>query len=80
MKKSLAKISLSLLLIGCFSSCNVVKRVGDNELLLTSAEIYVNDKKNNKERVNNLLYQKPNTKAFGIPLRLHIYNLARPNR
>jgi outer membrane protein assembly factor BamA len=27
-----------------------------------------------------LLYQKPNRKIAGIPLRLHIYNTARPNR
>lgn len=58
----------------------MVKRVGENEHLLTAATVTVNDKKNNKEDINNLMYQVPNSKAFGIPLRLHIYNLARPNR
>lgn len=58
----------------------MVKRVGENEHLLTAATVTVNDKKNNKEEINNLMYQVPNSKAFGIPLRLHIYNLARPNR
>jgi outer membrane protein assembly factor BamA len=54
--------------------------VGENEHLLTNTTINVNGKKNNKEELSNLLYQKPNTKAFGIPLRLHIYNFARPDR
>ena len=80
MKHSLTKILLILILISCLFSCNVVKRVGENEHLLTAATVTVNDKKNNKEEINGLLYQVPNSKAFGIPLRLHIYNLARPNR
>lgn len=60
-------------------SCNVMKRVEDNEHLLISNTVLVNDKKNNTETINNLIYQKPNGKLLGIPLRLHIYNLARPN-
>src|SRR5690606_1089694 len=34
-----------------------------------------------RSALNNLLFQKPNGKfpLFGIPIRLHIYNLARPN-
>ncbi len=80
MKVSLLKILLILFFLSIVSSCNVVKRVGENELLLTGTSVTVNDKKNNKEAINNLLYQKPNAKALGIPLRLHIYNLARPNR
>ena len=62
-----------------FSSCNVVKRVNQNEHLLTDAEIIVNDKKSNKEELNDLLNQRPNSTLLGYPLRLHIYNLARPN-
>lgn len=80
MTHSLTKITLIILLIGCFTSCDVIKRVGENEHLLTETSIYVNGKKNNEERLNNLLYQKPNSKALGIPLRLYIYNWARPNR
>ncbi|MDG5490108.1 outer membrane protein assembly factor [Psychroserpens sp. SPM9] len=56
-----------------------MKRVKKNEHLLTSNTVLVNDKKNNSETVNNLIYQKPNGKLLGIPLRVHIYNLARPN-
>lgn len=62
-------------------SCNAVKRVNKDELLLTDNAIYINDKKNNTDALNNLIYQKPNGKfpLFGIPIKLHIYNLARPN-
>ena len=80
MKKQLLKILISLVLAGYFSSCDSVKRVTDKEHLLTSTTVLVNDKKDNTETINNLLYQKPNRKIAGIPLRLHIYNLARNNR
>lgn len=63
------------------SSCNAVKRVSDDEHLLMDNTVYVNGKKNNTDALNSLLFQKPNGKVplFGIPIRLHIYNLARPN-
>jgi outer membrane protein assembly factor BamA len=64
--------------MGFLASCNTIKRVGENDHLLTNTSIYVNDKKDLSESINNLLYQKPNSKlALGIPLRLHIYNLAK---
>jgi outer membrane protein assembly factor BamA len=49
--------------------------------MLSKTNIMVNGKKENTEVLNNLLYQKPNTKIpfLGTPLKLHIYNLARPN-
>lgn len=61
-------------------SCDTVKRVAEDEHLLTKNKVLVNGKKNNTETINNLLYQRPNRKILGIPLRLHIYNTARPNR
>lgn len=56
-----------------------MKHVGKNEHLLTENTVLVDDKKNNSETINNLIYQKPNGKLLGMPFRLHIYNLARPN-
>nr|WP_230933972.1 BamA/TamA family outer membrane protein [Psychroserpens luteolus] len=56
-----------------------MKRVEKNEHLLTNNTVLVNDKKNTTETISNLLYQKPNGTLLGIPLRVHIYNLARPN-
>lgn len=82
MKTTLKKISLILITIIGFSSCNVVKRVGENEYLLTDATVRVNDKVNRKEEINNVLTQKKNATLplVNYPLRLHIYNLARENR
>ena len=61
------------------TSCNVMKRVGKDEHLLTENTVLVDDKNDKSETISNLIYQKPNGKLLGIPLRLHIYNLARPN-
>ncbi|QQY82176.1 BamA/TamA family outer membrane protein [Tamlana sp. s12] len=80
MKKQHFKIFMLVLFTGQFFSCDTVKRVNEGELLLTENEVFVNDKKDNSETVENLLYQHPNRKALGVPLRLHLYNTARPNR
>ncbi|TXE09545.1 BamA/TamA family outer membrane protein [Gelidibacter salicanalis] len=81
MKLKVAKISFITTLILMLSSCNAVKRLSSDELLLMDNTVYVNDKKNNTDALNNLLYQKPNGRfpLLGTPIRLHIYNLARPN-
>jgi len=67
--------------MGFLASCNTLKNVSDNELLLTDTSVYVNDKKDLTETVNNLPLQKQNSKIpiLGTPLRLHIYNIAKPN-
>jgi hypothetical protein len=80
LKRTLSKISLSILIVCSLASCNVVKRVGENELLLTQTSVHVNDKNSNDETIDNLILQKPNSKLLGFPLRLHIYNLARENK
>ena len=77
MKQLLTKISLFILTALFFASCNSIKRVGEDEYLLTESNIFVNDKKNNSEIVNNLLYQKPNSKLLGVPFRLYIFNWAK---
>ncbi|NRB60078.1 MAG: BamA/TamA family outer membrane protein [Winogradskyella sp.] len=71
-----------LLLFILFSSCNVVKRVKKNEHLITKNTIIEDGKVIKDERINNIIIQKTNSGMntfFGLPLRLHIYNLARPN-
>lgn len=73
------KISLITLIVILLTSCNAIKRVKEDEHLLTKNSVYVNDKKNKAEIVNNLIYQRPNGTLLGFPLRLHLYNLARPN-
>ncbi len=79
MKQTLTKISLFILIAAFFASCNSIKKVKEDEHLLTDNSIYVNDKKNSTEVITNLLYQKRNSILIGIPLRLYIYNLAKEN-
>jgi hypothetical protein len=79
MKEQLSKILILIICFGLFPSCDAVKRVPENQHLLTKNNVYINNKKNKTETIDNLLYQKPNRKLLNIPLRLHIYNLARPN-
>ena len=79
MKKRLSNILIFIILTSFLYSCDAVKRVHDDDYLLNKTSITVNDKTNNTEAINNLLYQKPNRKILGLPLRLHTYNLARPN-
>lgn len=80
MKHSFTKILILVIIFSSITSCNVVKRVGDDEHLLTQTSVTVNDKKSSSEDINNLVYQRANNKLLGYPLRLHIYNLARNNR
>jgi len=79
LKLQFSKIVLFIVITGFLYSCNSVKRVPENKQLLIDNHIYINDKKNNTERINNLLFQQRNKKLAGIPLKLYIYNSARPN-
>lgn len=80
MKNQLSKILVFYVLIACFLSCNSTKRVAEDKYLLTNNTVVINDKTESSETINNLIDQKPNRKILGIPLRLHIYNLAREKR
>ncbi|WAC01460.1 hypothetical protein N7U66_15755 [Lacinutrix neustonica] len=81
MKQQSSKILLLIVIIGFFSACNSVKRVAKNEHLLTKTSLTVNNENEDREAITNLIYRKPNSTLplIGTPLRLHIYNLARPN-
>ena len=73
-----AKIGLFFVGLSFFS-CNVLKRVEPDQLLLTDYSIYADSTKVSDNDVNSLVTQKPNVKVLGIPLRLHLYNLAKVN-
>ncbi len=81
MKQFLAKIAFVAVTIIVFLSCNAIKRVPEDEFLLTKNEIFVDSIKSKDIKLYNQLYQKPNTHLplLGSPLRLHIYNLAKKN-
>ncbi|MEJ2162877.1 MAG: BamA/TamA family outer membrane protein [Robiginitalea sp.] len=71
---------IGLFLVGLtFFSCNVLKRVESDELLLTGYDIYADSTAVGGETINSFVAQKPNRKVLGIPLKLHLYNLAKPN-
>lgn len=76
-----AKIGLIILLLVTIASCNAVKRVEDGQLLLTKNTIRVNGEVNDAYNINNIPYQQPNSRLplLNSPLRLYIYNWARPN-
>ncbi|MDN3492960.1 BamA/TamA family outer membrane protein [Winogradskyella sp. APC 3343] len=60
----------------------MVKRVKADEHLITSNTILEDGQKVTDERINNIIAQRTNSgmrKFLGFPLKLHIYNLARPN-
>ena len=73
------KITAFILIAIFICSCNAIKRVPNGKLLLLKNEIRVNDKLIKDEVVFNQLFQKPNSKIFGYPLRLNVFNLANPN-
>lgn len=62
-----------------FTSCNTLKRVGENELLLSKNHIYTDGEKVKDQDIESLIVQEPNSTLLGFPLRLNIYNLAKVN-
>lgn len=80
LKETLKKIICITVIAFIFTACNAVKRVKSNELLLTKNSFVVNGKPSKTESLSKLSFQKVNSTVFGIPLRLHVYNLARPNK
>lgn len=79
MRNNLSKITLLFVIGTIIYSCSLVKRVPESEKLLVKNEIYINDKINKEERINNLLVQQPNTKFLNYPFGLTLYNAAKPN-
>lgn len=77
MKNIFTKITLYIGFIAFLAGCSAVKRVDDGKLLLEDNTIKIDGKVTRDEDINSLLYQKPNTDLFGIPLQLQVYNLAK---
>lgn len=72
------KLSFFFLLVVLFSSCSTIKYVKENELLLAKNTVYIDSVKNSSGNITELLMQRPNAKALGMPLSLHFYNLGNP--
>ncbi|MBT8319124.1 MAG: outer membrane protein assembly factor, partial [Gramella sp.] len=65
------------MLVVIISSCNALKRVDEDELLLTKNNIFTNEQKVIDDDIHSLIFQKPNSTLLGYPLRLNLYNLAK---
>ncbi|MBW2960957.1 translocation and assembly module lipoprotein TamL [Mesonia aestuariivivens] len=80
MKPFTTKISFILFTL-LIISCNAVKKVPDDEHLLTDNKIFVDSIEINKRQIYDQLYQEPNVKLplLGLPLKLLIYNAANSN-
>jgi len=76
--RNVTKIGLLLLILSA-AGCNTLKKVGDDELLLTKNSIYVDEEKVSDSEIKGLISQKPNSNVLGYPLRLNLYNLAKEN-
>ncbi len=79
MKTHLTKITYIIGIGLLLYSCKTVKKVPDNEHLLTKNTILVNGNSIKEEGAVNQLYQIPNKNILGFPLRLHLYNMAKEN-
>ncbi|GMN05782.1 BamA/TamA family outer membrane protein [Croceitalea sp. MTPC5] len=77
-RKFRTKIGL-LSLVVVLASCNAVKKVGEDELLLTKNTVYTDGTKVVNEDIKGLMAQKPNSTLLGYPLRLNLYNLVKEN-
>lgn len=58
-------------------SCNATKHLSQEEFLLTEHNFEENKKNIGPRKFRNTLKIEPNTKVFGTPLKLHVYNLAK---
>lgn len=74
------KIGIFIMLAVLLASCDAIKRVPLGKKLLVANNVLVDSAQTSNARLENLLVQKPNTRLLNVPIGLHIYNLARPNR
>ena len=73
------KILFFALILALIVSCNTTKYVPEDENLLKSNTIYVNDKTERKEDLDQFLVQKPIQSVVGMPLSLYFYNFGNPD-
>lgn len=79
LKNKATKIALILLTGLILYSCSLVKRVPQGKHLLKDNEINVNGENKDEEEIRAQLYQQPNTNILGYHVRLHLYNMAKPD-
>jgi hypothetical protein len=70
------KIPFLLLFITTLYSCDAVKKVNEDQLLLTKNKVIVDGQEINDSGVYSQILQEPNARLLGVPLALHFFNLA----
>ncbi len=80
LKYNFTKILILFGLLVLIAACDSTKRLADNEYLLVKNKINTGIDTLSGKQLEPYLSLKPNSKFFfGIPLKLYIYNLAKPN-
>jgi uncharacterized protein YcfL len=81
--KNIILITLSFLLISCYST----RHINTHDNILKENNITINNEKNNrakgvsKKEINSIIKQKPNKNILGfIPFHMWIYNLSNPEK
>lgn len=76
MNYELTKLPLILLISFLLFSCDVTRKLKNNEYLVNKQSIISNDTVVKKREIYEQLSQQTNSKLLGFPLKLQIYNLA----
>ena len=82
MKKAFFRYSFvsGLCVLLCYlSACEATKRVAADDYLLRENKVYVNGTPTDDAKINNFIFQKPNSYILGLPVSLYIYNWANPH-
>ncbi len=74
------KLSFYILIVSILISCSSVKRVLENEHLLTQNNIFIDSIKKSAPEVRKYLLQKPNSKVLWFPISLYFYNIGNVNK
>lgn len=69
------KLSLSLLLVLIFVSCNSTKHVAEDEHMLTQNYIFVDSVRNKSSDIQKYILQKPNPRFLDLPFALYLHNI-----
>ena len=76
MNNGLTKLLFILLIPLLFFSCDVTRKLNNDQLLISTQNIYSKDNLVKNRELYRQLTQETNTKILGYPLKLQIYNLA----
>lgn len=73
-------LTLFILLLALFTSCQTTKYVPEGQYLLNKTKVDVDNKSIDKDQLKGYLRQTPNSKVLGFwRLQLHVYNLSGPD-